>query len=765
MARDKGIRARFGWGILGSGVVLAAAIAWLASHRIDGMLEEALAQQAQVYADVLVEQANLATSPGEIERQVFAVGRHREILELVLVGGRRQVVLGATRRSLVGAGLDDLLAAQLTTLLEDGRLRPGAELRHEGHVYEAVLPFVFTNLGLPDLFEQPGAVVIRLDGTQPMQQATTGKRLLVAALLGVVGSAFAVFVFLTRRHILQPVQDLQRVMRARRDGDHAARPARMPNTDLQALADSLSDLLDSLDRSQALQHAVVEGASDAIVTIDVHGVIRQWNGGATKMFGIPAEQAIGRNIKLILPSPHAEAHDGYIRRYLDTGVARLLGFPREVDARRLDGSMIPVGLAVNEARVGDERLFVGILRDMSEERARRRELQQAKDAADAAAVAKSAFLANMSHEIRTPLTAILGYAEELEREDLGVADRLESSRVIRRNGEHLLTIINDILDLSKIEAGRMTIERLPVRIDAIASDVVALMMPRARAKGLELDLVLCSAMPESVATDPTRVRQILINLIGNAIKFTSVGKVTVAIEARFDAEQLTISVVDTGIGIPVDKLSQLFGRFVQADSSTTRFFGGTGLGLHISMRLAQMLGGELVAESTEDVGSRFTLTLATGRMLRAATGDQATAVHPRQKRLVVPKLQGRVLLAEDGVDNQRLIGRILGDTGLDVTIVGDGLAAVDAATSTAFDLVVMDMQMPVMDGLTAVRALREAGQTMPIVALTANVMNEDRDRALAAGCTHFATKPVDRRALYAVLQGSLAPTATAPSAG
>ncbi|MCU0865658.1 MAG: ATP-binding protein [Planctomycetes bacterium] len=754
MTGIRGIRTRFALALLGAGLCITGVAERMLSSYIANALDDTLARRTRVHADLLLQQCNLATSLQEIERFVYASGSHREIIDLLLVGGTPARILGSTRRLLVGRTAAEAMA-ETSRLNHEGSLTPGARLDRGSGCYELATAVRFTNLNLPELYDRPGLILVHVDATSMLGEAEAVHRTLVIALLGVVAAAIGVFAALLRRQILRPVASLQRTMQARRDGDLLARPSPMPNAELQSLADSLADLLASLDRSRAMHRAIVEGASDAMIAIDVHGTIREWNGGAATLFGIPAEDAIGSDITRILPPEHAAAHDGYIRRYLGGAPPRIIGFPREVTAVRGDGTTVPIGLAVNEARVGDERLFVGILRDMTEEHAARRELQRAKNAADAAAAAKAAFLANMSHEIRTPLTAILGYAEELEREHATAAERAESTQVIRRNGEHLLTIVNDILDLSKIEAGRMTIERVPTRIDAIATEVITLMQPRAKQKGLTLDLVLASSMPEAIDTDPTRLRQILLNLVGNAIKFTVTGGVIVTIEASFTTGTIAIGVTDTGIGIPADKLPRLFGSFVQVDDSTARRFGGSGLGLHISKHLAQLLGGDLVAESLDGAGSRFTVTLACGPMQRAATGDRAAAVQLQTKRVQVPKLHGRVLLADDGPDNQRLLGRILGDTGLEVTVVADGMQAVAAATARPFDVVVMDVQMPVMDGLTATRTLRAAGVTTPIVALTANAMAEDRERARAAGCSHFATKPIDRRALYATLLDAL----------
>ena len=762
MGWPSGLRARFGTAMLSGGLGLAIAVYAIAGRYVDRVLHDELEGTARLFASVIAHQVDHASSTSEVERIVYVIGGNRNVRDAMCVLDDPPTVVGATQRLLVGKrgalAIDPLLARAH----DAGGFHDVDQLDTTAAVYELVQPVHFANLNVPELGRRHGAVLVRIDASQLLARAGTTHRLLLGGTVGVVVAMIVLFMLLTQRQILWPIARLRAVMARRRDGDLVARPERMPNSDLQSIADSLVELIDAHDRMAAMQRAVVEGASDAIVTIDVRGTIRQWNGGAEEMFGIPAHEAIGSNVTRILPVEHRDRHDGYIRRYLDTGIARVLGFSREVQGVRADGSLFPIGLGISEARVGDERLFVGILRDMTDEVATRQELQKAKDAADAAATAKAAFLANMSHEIRTPLTAILGYAEELGDPELTPASRQEAVEVIQHNGEHLMTIVNDILDLSKIEAGRMATEKVECQAERIAADVLRLMLPRAQAKGLQLQLQCASPMPRAIASDPTRIRQILINLVGNAIKFTRSGSVTIEIAPDFAAETMRIAVVDSGVGIAPEALERLFGSFVQADSSTTRLHGGTGLGLHISRRLARMLGGDLQVTSEVGRGSTFTCTLATGPMQPAEAGAAAPETAPR-RRAVAPRLRGRVLLAEDGLDNVRLLQRILAPTGIELTVVNNGadaLAAVQRGTPR-FDAVLMDMQMPVMDGLTASRAIRATGAAMPIVALTANVMPEDRARASAAGCTHFATKPIDRAALYAMLQATM-PAAESP---
>ena len=376
--------------------------------------------------------------------------------------------------------------------------------------------------------------------------------------------------------------------------------------------------------------------------------------------------------------------------------------------------------------------------------------------AEVAAKAKSEFLANMSHEIRTPMTAILGYTDLLI-DETSERETLEQLKVIQRNGAHLLQIVNDILDLSKIEAGKMTVENVACSPSALLSEVKALVQVRADAKGLALTVDCPATIPAAIFTDPVRLRQILVNLVGNAIKFTQRGSVRVILQmVDGDRRRLQCDVCDTGLGLTPEQAAKLFQPFSQADSSTTRKFGGTGLGLAISRRLAEHLGGELVLVSSEPgVGSRFRVTVPTSPV-EAAPGETAEPPDDQPPPAALPRLNCRILLAEDGPDNQRIIAAVLRKAGADVTIVDDGRMAVDAALTAEkddapFDVILMDMQMPVLDGYQSTRLLRQGGYAGAILALTANAVSEVRQNCLDAGCNDYVSKPIDRQTLVLTL--------------
>jgi CheY-like chemotaxis protein/anti-sigma regulatory factor (Ser/Thr protein kinase) len=368
----------------------------------------------------------------------------------------------------------------------------------------------------------------------------------------------------------------------------------------------------------------------------------------------------------------------------------------------------------------------------------------------------------MSHEIRTPLTSIIGFAELLLDPRHNGLGRTEALSTILRNGQHLLELISDILDLSKIEADGLELEWQDVSLPGLMSEVESMMGPRARDKGLQFHVVPQLPLPRHVSGDSTRLKQILVNFCSNAIKFTETGAVD--IELGFDArtQRLEIAVTDTGIGMTPEQLARLFQRFVQADISTTRRFGGTGLGLYICQQLAERMGARIEVSSKAGKGSRFALCLTldgtpSGMPMVEDPHDFSVSLHGGPgSEPGIPLLSGQVLLAEDGEYNQRLIRALVEATGATLTIVGDGERAFQEALGGEFDLVLMDIQMPVMDGVAATRLLRDSGYGGPIVALTANVMRSDLEQYRLAGCTDAVGKPIDRHRLYNVMSRHLA---------
>jgi signal transduction histidine kinase/CheY-like chemotaxis protein/HAMP domain-containing protein/HPt (histidine-containing phosphotransfer) domain-containing protein len=412
---------------------------------------------------------------------------------------------------------------------------------------------------------------------------------------------------------------------------------------------------------------------------------------------------------------------------------------------------------------GTLRLF-GIAQDVTAralaERIAHKALIEKVDA-ESASEAKSAFLANMSHEIRTPLTAIIGFAEALRESPHTELERSEASRRIVDNGRHLLHVINEILDLSKIESRKLEIETVPTDLVALLSDVESVAGMLARDKKLGFSVQYQYPIPRQIETDPTRLKQIVLNLCSNAIKFTQSGGVRIQVAYQPALERMQILVTDTGIGIAPEQVARLFQPFTQADSSTTRRFGGTGLGLYISRQLAKMLGGTVEIQSVVGSGTTAELTVATGPVAPEDLLRRVEEISPArpatEATAPLRSLRGTVLLVEDSADNQRLIGLYVRQTGAEVELAENGQIGVEKAMAGNFDLVLMDMQMPVMGGLEATQLLRQTGYGGPIVALTANAFKEDRERAAQAGCDDFLTKPIDRPAFSRVLRQYLAP--------
>ncbi len=428
--------------------------------------------------------------------------------------------------------------------------------------------------------------------------------------------------------------------------------------------------------------------------------------------------------------------------------------------RKQDGTVFPVEISIRTFLWEGRLVHLEAIRDISRRLKDQEALRAAKDEAEAANRSKSEFLANVSHEIRTPMTAILGFADLLADPRLPGDTRKRHVATIQKNGRTLLRLINDILDLSKIEAGRIDIKNGPVALPVVVDDVLSVVLPELQRKELWLRVAYDSSLPSVIQTDAVRLRQILVNLVGNAVKFTEQGSVTItsrSTAASGGGRTVEITVADTGIGIGRDRIGEIFEPFTQIDSSDTRRFGGTGLGLAVSRRLARMLGGDIEVQSEPGVGSVFHLTLQAADSgedvpwpsdLDANDWAPLSAAAERSDReKPVPVLRGRLLLAEDVPDIQRLVACALANTGLELDVASNGREACEMVLRAErqrrpYDLILMDMQMPEMNGYEAAARLRRQGWRGAIVALTAHAMNGDEDRCRVAGCDDYLPKPV-----------------------
>jgi PAS domain S-box-containing protein len=514
-----------------------------------------------------------------------------------------------------------------------------------------------------------------------------------------------------------------------------------------------------LQISEVRYRRLFESAHDGILILDaVTTRVLEVNPFMADLLGYPREHFLGKELWEIGVFKDAEVSKKAMATLQRAGRIRYDDLPLQ----HRDGRHIPVEFVSNVYREGRQNVIQCNIRDITERKHLADELEKAKQEAENANRSKSEFLANMSHEIRTPMGAILGFAEMLLRRSPEECAQIGCIQIIQRNSLHLLELINEILDLSKVEAGQMKVERIPCDLPALLSEVILLMRPRAVEKGLGFGVVFASPIPHVIQTDPLRLRQILVNLLGNAIKFTESGRIDVRIaEEGGEGPNIVvrIDVIDSGIGMTQEQLARLFKPFTQADASITRKFGGTGLGLTISRQLAQLLGGNVMATSQPKVGSSFTLKIDGGPSagVERLQGLTEATLSPKIDRKVDEDihLQGRILLVEDGADNQRLLGMQLENAGATVTSAMNGQIAVDLAGTKTFDLILMDMQMPVMDGFAATIELRRRGLTTPIIALTAYAMAEDREKCLASGCSAYLSKPVDEESLLRTVQQHL----------
>lgn len=432
---------------------------------------------------------------------------------------------------------------------------------------------------------------------------------------------------------------------------------------------------------------------------------------------------------------------------------------------RNNGSTFPMDLAVSEFQMGDQRFFTGIVRDITERKRVEEELKRAKSDAEHANAAKSTFLANMSHEIRTPLGAVVGFSELLTDPGLSRSDRATFVGAIKRNGDLLSNIISDILDLSKVESGKLTTELRDVDLSEVLTDITTLLNLQALEKGIRLTVHSEGTVPSVVKSDALRLRQILLNIVGNAIKFTDKGSVEIRLriqERPNERPLLAFIVRDSGCGISDEQAARLFTPFSQADSSIKRKFGGTGLGLILSKRLANCLGGD-VALTTSSVGdgSTFTITIDPGELPQTISNDVSTATGEHNPRAMMPfdvRLdEVKILVADDVRDNQVLMERFLKTAGASVETADDGAQAVEMARKNDYNVLLMDLQMPVLDGYEAAAQLRKTGYKKPIIALTAHAMKEERQRCLSRGFDDHVGKPVDRNLLLKVIAQHVRP--------
>jgi PAS domain S-box-containing protein len=519
------------------------------------------------------------------------------------------------------------------------------------------------------------------------------------------------------------------------------------------------------DHERMMLRTLVDNLPDFIYAKDAECRFLLANASVARHMGTTPENLIGKTDFDFFPPDLAAAYSEDERRVMRSGEALINREEAGLDA---NGNQITILTTKVPLRDEHGRVvgILGIGRDITARVKVEAEIRAARASAEAANRAKSDFLANMSHEIRTPMNGVLGMAELLLESPLD-DDQRDFALTIRESGRALLTVINDILDFSKVEAGKLELECIDMDVRSGVEEVARLLSLQAQVKRLALEVACAADLPRRVRGDPNRLRQVLLNLGGNAVKFTSAGAVGISVSVVEECSQdvlLRFEVTDSGIGIPQDRLGSLFEPFSQVDASTTRRFGGTGLGLSIVRRLVELMGGTCGVESEPGIGSRFWFTARFARAIASESHEVAgeSASAPRADALCSGVRQRRLLMAEDNVVNQRVAARTLEKLGYVVDVVADGHEAVAAWARGGYDAILMDCQMPGMDGYAATREIRrlENGRArIPIIALTAHAIKGADEECRAAGMDYFITKPIDREELHRCLEASLASVA------
>ena len=528
----------------------------------------------------------------------------------------------------------------------------------------------------------------------------------------------------------------------------------LANLIVVALADAgRREAVERLEQSEARARLIVDTAHDAFVGMNSDGNIVMWNAQAVTTFGWTAAEAIGQPLAdMVIPAAFREAHRMGLKNFLTTGEAPVVNQRLELSALHRNGREFPIEITItNPISSGGGHFFGAFLRDISERRERESELRRAKESAEAATRAKSEFLANMSHELRTPLNGVLGYAQLLRRSHSLTSDQRESIDAISNCGSHLLDLINDVLDLSKIEAGRFELEPRPTHLIQLTVDLRHVIAEPARRKGLRVSVEVDPDVPPHVLIDGRHLRQVLLNLLGNAIKVTPQGEVTLIL-GRAAGDRLYCEVRDTGIGIEEEHLQEIFGAFRQTRAGSAA--GGTGLGLTISRHLVSSMGGELHVRSKVGQGSSFYFTLP----LIVAEGAVAEADVKSDEALFDARLAAgehlTALVADDSSVNRRILASLLESAGVRVIAASGGVEAVNLTAEHSPDVVLMDLRMHDLDGLAATRQILSSPATssIPVIMVTASAFGDSRQAAFDAGCVDFIVKPIRAEQLFQKLQ-------------
>ncbi len=529
--------------------------------------------------------------------------------------------------------------------------------------------------------------------------------------------------------------------------------------ELKSLSHTFNLMREALQENIGRLKSVLETAAEAIISIDENGFVESYNQAAEKIFGWSHHEVVGQNITKIMPREFQLSHDLFVKRYLSTRETKIIGKGREVQGLNKKGEVFPIHLSVSHVEVNDRHSFTGIIVDLSDQKKIQQDLSLAKDKAELASRAKASFVANMSHEIRTPMNTIIGFAEVVLLDKSISKDTYSQVSTILNSSKALLVIINDILDVSKMNSGKLSLEKVCFNLPNMMENTIQTVEQQAKEKSLQIKVELENNLPDRFFGDPARLRQVVLNLVGNAIKFSTDGYISVYV--RFDQieQMLYFSVTDTGIGMTDEQRSKIFDTFSQADDSTSRRYGGTGLGTTISKQIVEMMGGKIWVESVIGEGSTFYFTI---KIDVAKNPDVNTCLFETNEivleEFISPRLFN-ILLVEDVVENAELTKLRLRQQGHSVYWVRNGREAVDENTANNYDLILMDVQMPVLDGISATKEIRENEKNISkhqtILALTASILKSDNDECFLAGMDYIATKPIDFNALFSLMENTV----------
>ncbi len=760
--------------LLLAGCAVAVFAIWRIQLVAQHEMGEKLRERAELVAHLVNSAAEGISRPGELQRLVCDVGAEREILDIVVVGGRPTRVLASTKNAWLHKPLVDLPEVDMVEDLAKSIRTRGSHyhMNAANQIFDFSSTLLLSQPELADRSLSEGAVLVRLD-TRLRNAAIRDLtlRLGTALMIGLT-MLTALGYGLLNSLVLRPVAAIGNLVRQRGEETGDVCDPAISDDEIGMLARTLQDSLGRTDAAlRELENQKFALDQHAIVAVtDVQGRITYVNGRFCEISGFSVSELLGQDHRIL----NSGAHSREFFIGLWATIARGLVWHGEIRNRAKNGSFYWVDTTIVPLAGpnGKPSQYIAIRTDITSRKQTEEALIVAKDSAESASRAKSEFLATMSHEIRTPMNGVLGFTNLLLDTPLNPEQR-NYTRTIKSSGESLLGLINEILDISKIEAGKLILEPLLLDFAEILQGVTGLMSAQAREKGVDLSVDYPEHLPRKLVADPCRLHQVLFNLIGNALKFTERGSVTVRVSATENAEplQLRVEVTDTGVGIPKDKQVHLFQKFTQADSSTTRRFGGSGLGLAISKHLIELMGGQVGMESDPGRGSTFWFTLPVTQCANSTAGAPASAPDGSveiSRTNVAQPLNLRILVAEDTRVNQLLVMRLLEKFGCQADIAVNGREAVELSQRQAYDLVLMDCHMPEMSGFEATAEIRRLEQLetrnprrIPIIALTASVVQEERNRCYSAGMNDFLAKPFqpqDLRQMLVRWSGAVSPT-------